>query len=56
MTNGQRYTHGGLLHNDVFDEKVFKLQVFGIGIRFGVLQQAQNELDRFLRPATYRIV
>lgn len=45
-------TYRGLLDDDVFDDKFFEFQALGVGISLGVLQEAGNELDGFLRPTT----
>ena len=46
-------THGGLLYNDGLDAEVVQLNVFRVGIRLGVLQQAENEFNRLFRPPTW---
>lgn len=43
---------GCLLNDDVFDDEVALLDVLCLCVRLGVLQQAEDELDRLLRPAT----
>jgi hypothetical protein len=34
----RRYTHGGLLDNNVSDKEIINVNVFEFGIRFGILQ------------------
>ena len=45
-------TYGGLLDNDVPDDEVLNIEALGVGVRLGVLQEASDELDRLLGPAT----
>ena len=46
-------TYGGLLDNNVLDVEVLELKVFRVRVRLGVLQEAEDELDGLLGPATY---
>lgn len=48
-------TYGGLLDDNAFDGKVFDVNVFGISVGLCVLEETKNELDGFLRPATYAV-
>lgn len=52
MQQGCGKTYGRLLDNYVFDEKVFEFQALCVGIGLCILQEAGDELDGFLRPAT----
>lgn len=45
---------GSLLDDNVLDEEIFYIDVFGISVRFGVLEQACDEFHRLLGPATLR--
>ena len=49
-------TYGSLLDNNVLDEEVLELKVFRVRVRLGILQEAEDELDGLLRPATYPII
>ena len=49
-------TYGSLLDDNVLDEEVLELKVFRVRVRLGILQEAEDELDGFLRPATYPII
>ena len=52
MGQGHGKTYGCLLDDYVFDDKVFKFKALCVSIGFGILQEAGDELDGFLRPAT----
>lgn len=41
-----------LLNNDVFDDELVNGEVFGIGVRLGILQKGKDEFDGFLGPST----
>lgn len=43
---------GGLVDVDVADDKVLSLQTLALSVGLGVLQQAQDELDRLDGPST----
>lgn len=45
-------TYGCLLNDDVFDNEFLEFQALGVSICFGILQEAGDEFDRFLGPAT----
>ena len=49
-------TYGSLLDDNVLDEEVLELKVFRVRVRLGILQEAEDELDGLLRPATYPII
>ena len=46
-------TYGSLLDDNVLDEEVLKLKVFRVGVRLGILQEAEDELDGLLGPTTF---
>ena len=43
----------GLVHLDVLDDQVSGIEAFGVGVGFGVLEQAEEELGGFLGPAGF---
>jgi len=45
---------GRLVHLDVLDDQVARVEPLGVSIRFGVLEQAQQELGGFFRPPRFR--
>ena len=47
-------TYRGLLYNDALDVKVLKLNVLRIRVGLSVLEEASDELDGLLGPATYK--
>jgi len=51
--HGGTATHGSLLHNNVLDNQLVLLQVLGLGVRLGVLQQVEDESNRLLGPTSY---
>ena len=46
-------TYGSLLDDDVLDVKVLELKVFRIGVRLGILEETEDELDGLLGPTTF---
>lgn len=48
-------TYGSLLDADVLDVQVIQFKVFSVRIRFCVLEETQNELNRLLGPATFEV-
>jgi hypothetical protein len=49
---GDYRAHRRLLDHDILDIEVLKLEVLRVRIRLGVLQEAEEEADGLLRPAT----
>lgn len=47
------YAYRCLLNDDVLDSEVLEFQAFCVSIRFCVLEEAVDEFNGFLRPATY---
>lgn len=45
---------GCLIHLDVLDDQVPCVEPLGVGVGFGVLEQAQQELGGFFRPPRFR--
>lgn len=43
---------GGLLNDNVLDDQLLDVEVLGIGVGLGVLEETENELDRLLGPST----
>lgn len=48
----QTETYRGLVNNNVLNRKILNIDVFGIGIRLGVLQEAEEEFDGLFGPTT----
>lgn len=44
---------GGLLDDDVLDDELVRSEVLGLGVRLGVLEETEDELDRLDGPATW---
>lgn len=44
---------GGLVHLDVLDDQVARIETLGIGVGFGVLEEAEEELGGFDGPAGF---
>lgn len=42
-----------LVHLDVLDDQVSRVQALGVGVGFGVLEQAEEELGGFDGPARF---
>ena len=51
----KRKTYGSLLDNNVLDVEVLNVKVFRVRVRLSVLQEAEDELDGLLGPATFTI-
>ena len=47
-------TYGCLLDDNVLDEEVLEIKVFRVRVRLGVLEEAEDELDRLLGPAAWQ--
>lgn len=45
-------TYRCLLDDNVLDDQVLEVKVLRIGVRLGVLQEAEHELERLLGPST----
>jgi len=43
-------TYGCLLDDDVLDVQVLEFETLRIGVSLSVLQQSEDEFDRFLGP------
>ena len=46
-------TYGSLLHDNVLDVEILELEVFRIGVRLGILEETEDELDGLLGPTTF---
>lgn len=44
---------GGLLDDDVADDKLLDLETLGLGVSLSVLEEGKEELDRLDGPSTY---
>ncbi len=49
----QTETYRGLIDNNVLDRKILNIDVFGIGVRLGVLQEAEEEFNGLFGPTTW---
>lgn len=49
----QVQTHWGLLNNNALDGEVLNINALAVGVGFGILQEAGDELHRLHGPATY---
>ncbi len=45
-------TYGCLLNDNVFDGEVLNIDTLGVSVGFSILQQAADEFNGFLGPAT----
>jgi hypothetical protein len=45
-------TYGSLLHNNVLDQQLVLLQVLGLSVGLGVLEEVEDESNRLLGPST----
>lgn len=52
QTRRVRSTHRGLLHNNVLDGQLLLLQVLGLSVGLGVLDQVEDESNRLLGPTS----
>lgn len=46
-------TYRRLLYDNVLDDEVLDIKVFRVRVRLGVLQEAEDELNGLLGPATF---
>ena len=46
-------TYGSLLNDDALDVQILEVNVLRVRVRLGVLEEASDELDGLLGPATF---